>query len=242
MDAKKKSFLIVKITVDAAMIALFLLLMGYHLFENFQHEWFGASLFVLFIIHNVLNLKWYKNLFNGRYSAVRILTIIVNCLLLCSMLANIVSAFMLSRNVFRFLGLTSGSIGRKIHLVATVWSFLLMSVHFGLHQQMFIGIAKKICQPNTIVKNVLKWSIRAIFFAVCIYGIIVFVQREVYSDMFLLKEFKFMDFSESKIKFFADYISVFILFASVGHYLKKCLAMLSKRRTVHKNNLHSKNE
>ena len=73
MKRRGAILLSVKIAVDVAMAVLFLLLMGYHLFENFQHEWIGASVFVLFIAHNVLNWRWYKNLFKGRYNTARIL-------------------------------------------------------------------------------------------------------------------------------------------------------------------------
>ena len=223
--SKNSVLLAVKIAIDIAMIALFLLLMGYHLFQNVQHEWFGASVFVLFLLHNALNWRWYKNLFRGKYAAVRILQTTVNFLLWITMLFNIASAVMLSRKVFLFLGLSNGSVGRKMHLVATIWSFLLISVHFGLHFQMFIGMAKKAFHPSAKFSVVIKWILRAILLAVCVYGIIVFIQRELYSDMFLLSEFKFLDFNESKLKFFADYIAVFALFSAVGYYLKKLLVM-----------------
>ena len=132
---KKKIELSVKITVDIAMTALFLLLMGYHLFENVSHEWFGASVFILFLLHNALNYHWYKNLFRGKYTPARIFQTVINLLLWVAMLLNIASAVMLSRNVFLFLGLSNGSIGRKMHLAATIWSFLLIAMHFGMHNQ-----------------------------------------------------------------------------------------------------------
>ena len=233
MTIKKKIGLTIKIVVDVAMIVLFLLLMGYHLFQNVQHEWFGASVFALFLLHNALNWRWYKNLFKGKYTAVRTFQTVVNFLLWITMLLNIARAVMLSRDVFRFLGLSNGSVGRKMHLAATIWSFLLISIHFGMHFQMFIGMAKKAFHPSEKFSIAIKWLLRAILLVICVYGIIVFIQRELYNDMFLLVEFKFMDFNESKLKFFADYIAVFILFSAVGYYLKKLLSHISlKRKTV----------
>lgn len=220
---KKKIELIVKIAVDVTMIVLFLLLMGYHLFENVSHEWFGASVFALFLLHNALNWRWYKNLFKGKYTAMRTLQTVVNFLLWITMLLNIASAIMLSRNVFRFLGLSNGSVGRKMHLAATIWSFLLIAAHFGMHFKTFIGIAKKAFRPSKKCAAVLRLALRAVLLAVCVYGVIVFIQRELYNDMFLLNEFKFMDFSESKFKFFADYLALFTLFSAVGYYIKKLL-------------------
>lgn len=223
---KKKIVLSVKIAVDVAMIVLFLLLTGYHLFENVSHEWFGTSVFALFLLHNALNYRWYKNLFKGRYSAVRILQTAVNFLLWIAMLLNIASAVMLSRNVFRFLGLSNGSVGRKMHLVATIWSFLLVSMHFGMHFNMFIGMAKKAFPLSEKSSCILKRVLRAVLFVVCVYGVVVFIQRKLYNDMFLLVEFKFMDFCEPKPRFFADYIAVFILFSAVGYYFKRLIATI----------------
>ena len=234
---KKKIELSVKIAVDVAMIALFLLLMGYHLFENVSHEWFGASVFVLFLLHNALNWRWYKNLFDGKYTAVRIFQTIVNFLLWITMLLNIASAVMLSRNVFLFLGLSNGSVGRKMHLAATIWAFLLISVHFGMHFQTFIGMAKKAFRPSEQHAVVIGWISRALLLAVCVYGIIVFIRRELYNDMFLLVEFKFMDFGESKAKFFVDYLALFTLFSAVGYYIKKWLAFLTTKRLKDKSEL-----
>ena len=227
MKRRGAILLSVKIAVDVAMAVLFLLLMGYHLFENFQHEWIGASVFVLFIAHNVLNWRWYKNLFKGRYNTARILQTTVNFQLWVVMLCNIASAFMLSRDVFHFLGLMNGSVGRRLHMVSTVWTFLLLSVHLGLHWQMFIGIAKKIVKPNRTAAVILKWIFRIIAFALCCYGSVVFAQREIYNEMFLLVEFKFMDFDEPKWKFFIDYFALMSLFVCIGYYLKKMLTEIT---------------
>ena len=37
--------------------------MEYMLVGNTAHEWIGAAMFLLFILHHVLNIRWYRNLF-----------------------------------------------------------------------------------------------------------------------------------------------------------------------------------
>ena len=64
---------IMKICVDVVMYILFLLLMGQYLLRNAPHEWLGIAAGVLFVLHNVLNYKWYKSLFKGKYHATRLL-------------------------------------------------------------------------------------------------------------------------------------------------------------------------
>lgn len=63
-----------KIATDVIMTVLFLCMMAYHITGNKLHEWLGIILFALFILHHILNMKWYKGIFKGKYSAVRILS------------------------------------------------------------------------------------------------------------------------------------------------------------------------
>lgn len=222
---------IVRITVDAGMYVLFLLLMGYHLFENLHHEMLGAAVFILFFIHNGLNWRWYKNLFKGKYTLSRSLQTVCNLLLCAAMLCTIAAALMLSRDVFYFLNLTNSGLGRKLHMVATVWTFLLESLHLGFHWAAIQkSITKKITLPATLA-IVIKWFFRAVLLAVCLYGISAFRSRNLCNEMFLLTEFKFMDFEEPPLRFFADHAAISILAAAAGFYLKKTAVSTGKGKS-----------
>ena len=76
---KKKSKL--KLAVDILMTLTLLFLMGYQLWGESAHEWAGALMLVLFIAHHALNGAWYRNLFRGKYTGVRILTSAVDTIL-----------------------------------------------------------------------------------------------------------------------------------------------------------------
>ncbi len=70
---------IVKIAVDIAMTAVLLLLMTYELIGQVSHELLGIIMFVLFILHHILNSRWIKNLIRGEYTALRTLqTVLVS--------------------------------------------------------------------------------------------------------------------------------------------------------------------
>ena len=234
MDTNKTTTHIVKIiriTVDAGMYVLFLLLMGYHLFENLHHEMLGAAVFILFFIHNGLNWRWYKNLFKGKYTLSRSLQTGCNLLLCTAMLCTIAAALMLSRDVFYFLNLTNSGLGRKLHMVATVWTFLLESLHLGFHWAAIQkSIKKKITLPATLA-IVTKWFFRAVLLAVCLYGLFAFRSRNLCNEMFLLTEFKFMDFEEPPLRFFADHAAISILVVTAGFYLKKLAVSAGKGKS-----------
>lgn len=92
-------------SIDIIMTALFLVLMAYHITGNWMHEWLGILLIFLFIIHHILNWKWYSSLFKGRYTIFRSLMTVVNILLFFAMAGMVVSGILLSREVFGFLNL-----------------------------------------------------------------------------------------------------------------------------------------
>ena len=76
MPTNKKN--VIKKIVDALMSVLLLCLMAYQVTGETLHEWGGIAMTVLLIVHHILNFKWYKSLFKGRYNACRIVTVIVN--------------------------------------------------------------------------------------------------------------------------------------------------------------------
>lgn len=63
---------ILKIVVDIGMTVMLLFLMTYELIGEAAHEWLGIGMFVLFIIHHILNRKWSRSVFKGKYTLFRI--------------------------------------------------------------------------------------------------------------------------------------------------------------------------
>ena len=62
-----------KIAVDILMTLALLVLMSYGMAGEAVHEWTGMGMFVLFILHHILNRSWTANLGKGRYTSFRIL-------------------------------------------------------------------------------------------------------------------------------------------------------------------------
>lgn len=199
------------------MTAALLLLMGYQLWGEAAHEWIGTGMFVLFILHHILNLNWHKRLFRGKYTPVRILTLGVDALVLLSMLALMYSGIVMSRHVFAFLSVGGDlAFARRLHILGSYWGFLLMSLHLGLHWSMILGIIKK----RTQVKPSRARSI-ALFFAAAVmaaYGVYVFIRRDFVTYLFLQSEFVFLDYNEPRLLFCLDHLSLMGLCIFIAHY------------------------
>ena len=123
-----------KLLVDIVMYVLFLYLMSYQAGRGLLlHGVLGCVLFGLFLLHHLLNLGWYRGLKRGRYTAARIVFLILNLLLSVAIVLMAVSSVMMSGNVFAFSPVPAAEWGRALHTASTAWGFVLMALHVGLH-------------------------------------------------------------------------------------------------------------
>lgn len=216
-----KSKWIVRILADIGMTVVLLLLMAYSLIGERMHEWIGCSMFALFVIHHVLNIKWCRNLFRGRYTPFRIVQTLLVALMLCSMIGSMVSGIVLSRHVFADLPIEVGSAwARTVHMICAYWGFVFMSLHLGLHWNIMMGMGKKLFRKPSKVHS---WIARSIAFTIAAYGVYAFGVRQIGEYMLLKTPFVFFDFDEPLFFFYLDYLAVMGLFVCIGHYGSKLL-------------------
>ena len=215
---------ILKICIDAAMFVLFLLLMSEFLLKD-AHLWIGIAAAALFVFHNILNIKWYKNLFKGKYNAMRIVQTAVNLLLTLNLIFCIISGVLILPDV-----LIGYEVNVKIHLLTSAWTFILMSVHLGLHWSVFVGMASKANMPQG-TKIVLKWIFQVVLCVILLYGVHVFVERRFWEEMFLLIDYqKAYDHSKSPVAYIAESIALSAVFVSMTHYAKQASLALRRRK------------
>ncbi|MGN0267898.1 MAG: DUF4405 domain-containing protein [Lachnospiraceae bacterium] len=220
----------IKMTIDVLMTAALLFLMGYQFWGETAHEWIGAGMFVLFLLHHILNGSWHKNLFRGKYPPIRIFLTAIDVLTLISMIAQMYSGIVLSRHVFAFLPIESGlAFARRLHILGAYWGFLLMSLHLGLHWNMVLGAVKR---KFPVASQRVRYLSVGIGLAVALYGTWVFVKRDFAVYMFLQSEFVFMDYEEAKVLFYLDYLSLMGTCIFISHYVGKLFRSLKKYRKI----------
>ena len=203
-----------RIILDIVMTCLFIVLMGYYVTDNTVHEVLGTITFLLFIIHNILNIKWYKNIFKGKHNFQRIFHIIINLLLFIAMIGMMISGIMISSDVFDFLNIKTTMIGRNLHMISTAWGFILIAIHVGFH---ITGIMNKL---NTKMKNsTLEYVYYFIIVLLIGFGIYSFISLRLWEEMFLLTHFKFFDYEQSTIMFYLKYVGLLIAIALVIYFI-----------------------
>lgn len=220
--------MILKQVTDIAMTILLLLLMAYSLIGEEAHEWIGIGMFVLFVIHHMLNCVWGKNLLKGKYTPLRIWqTALVLTVLVC-MAGSMISGVVLSRYALSFLSIRSGyRWAEKVHLLSAYWGLIMMSLHIGFHVSVMAGMTRKY-MGNTSVKH--NRLLRIAAAVVAVYGVVAFGKRGIGRYLFLKDEFVFFDFEEPILFFLIDYVAIMVLFAWIGHYVTEFLKHRVKKR------------
>lgn len=211
------------------MTVLLLFLMARQLTGDSAHEWLGASMFILWITHHILNRSWYSHLFKGKYTPMRIFQTVANFAVLLSMFGSMVSGIILSREVFVFLPISGGvALARPLHVLSAFWGYVLMALHLGLHWNMILGIVRKAIGPvDTKLPRILL-HIAAV--SVAGYGLYAFLKNQFLTYLFLISSFVFFDFERPVLLFFTEYIAIIGLFIFLAHYTSKEIQKLARGR------------
>ncbi len=219
----------IRSTIDISMTVLLPLLMAYSLIGEAFHEVVGTAMFVLFIVHHILNRKWYGALFKGKYTARRVFQTVLSILLLVVMILQPVSGILMSKHLFTFLpSLPISAQVRSIHMLLAYCGYVLMCLHAGTHLTPPLG---KLGQKNK------KASVMLYVILGCIsaYGGVAFVQRGFPGYMSGRTAFAFFDYGEPILLFLLDYLAIMVLFMMIGYLTVYALSRLrTKRKAVEK--------
>ena len=203
-----------RMIIDISMTVLLPLLMAYSLIGEAFHEVVGTAIFLLFIVHHILNRKWYGALFKGRYNTRRIFQTVLDLVLLVFMILQPVSGILMSKHLYTFLpALPVSAWARSVHMLLAYWGYILLSIHAGTH---LIAPLRKLHGKNRKIFV----TICAIMSCISAYGCAAFIKRGFPGYMSGRTAFAFFDFSEPRIFFFMDYIAIMILSMVAG-----CLIM-----------------
>ncbi len=207
--SKAKTNIIIKRIVDAAMTVILICLMSYQVVGEVLHEWGGMAMTVLLIVHHILNIRWYKALFKGKYNAYRILSTVINILLLVSIALTAVCGMSMSGHAVPFLyGLLPISFARRFHLSMSYWAFVLMGLHLGMHiPAMTAGI-----KPGKAAKAVLA----CVLTCIAGIGLWLFLRNGIPDYLFFRTPFAFFDYEKAGLLVFLENLLMLIFWAFIG--------------------------
>ena len=203
-----------RLLVDGFMIISILFAIANKLTENRIHELIGIAMFLLLLVHNFFNWKWYTTIFQWKYNIRRNINFTVNTLLVMATITLIVSGVITSKTLFSFLGIETNLTLRQIHTTAAYWLFVLTSVHLGVHWASFTVSLEKMIPALSRIRLPVVFKLSLSIIAV-IYGGIAAYDRDICSKLFMIYAFDFWDFSQSATKFFLNYLTIIAAFVIV---------------------------
>ena len=162
-----KTSRIIKIAVDILMLALLIFLanrrngMGLLL-----HAVLGIAEFVLFALHHLLNVQWYKILFKGKWNSKRIFLSLTDTVLMAAMILMMISSFEISGLIFEWDFFPVRFVWKNIHSVCSSTLFMITSFHLALHIR---------CRKGLLIYLIFLGA-----------GVFAFTQSRIFSYWFLL--------------------------------------------------------
>ena len=117
--------------IDIILGLLFIVLLGNAFTGAPFHEVIGIIFIAMAVIHNIINIKWYKAIMKGVYNRKRKIVIAVNFTLVADMAAILLTGIFNSRYLFH-TGMHMVGTGR-IHTVLALIGFVLIAFHVLIH-------------------------------------------------------------------------------------------------------------
>lgn len=211
----------VKRILDVVLAAALLLLMSIQVTEQVAHEWIGISMFVLTILHHILNRKYYTAIFKGKYTPLSVFQLIVNTLLLLTFICTPLTGMMMSRYTTKFLnGMFANSVVRQGHLALSHWSFVLMGVHLGLHFGIITGKLKN---------GKIRLALGAVMSGISICGFYLFFRSSILDYMFFKLPFAFLDYSKAWWLVLLENLAMLLAWGFAGYLLSLFLKAIVKK-------------
>ena len=191
------------------MTVLLLCLMAYQVTGEVLHEWIGIGMTVLVIIHQILNRKWYGAIFKGKYNAYRIISTVINVMLLLSFVLTAFCGMSMSSHAVPFLyGITKASFARRMHLSMSYWAFVLMGLHLGMHIPVMFA--------RLHLTGKLKTVISAALCIVAGIGLFLFIRNGMPDYLFFRVPFAFLDYEKAGALVFLENVLMLLFWAFIG--------------------------
>ena len=210
------------------MTVLMLIAMAYYITGNTVHEVVGVVVLLLFVVHNFLNRRWYKTILKGKHNVRRILQIGINLLFLATMALMMISAVLISSDLFPFIPINNDMMLRQIHVQTAYWGFIIMAVHIGLSWGMIMNSARRMT-GLTGTSRTRTIALRILAVLIVIYGVHSSFEREMGSKLTIYNPFGNWFNDDSIIRFLIDHLSIIGIYICGTHYALKFIQRQEQR-------------
>lgn len=147
-----------KLILDAGLVILLILLMCDSFTGGLIHEILGIAILVGFIVHVILNRKYYVTMArahrNKKTPMKNRVEFVVNILLPAASVVMLISSVAISHDLFPAVRDAFGNYGAwvMVHVISAVLLLVCVFVHVCLHGRMFLGLIRSATKNPAVVK------------------------------------------------------------------------------------------
>lgn len=221
---------LLRLALDFIAAGLLLAGLAYYWLDNVAHELIGTGMFLLIIVHNVFNRRWYGTATKSGRDVRRAINAAIIVALLAAMLTLLITSLMISKSVFSFMPLGGGYRVRQIHMLAAYWALLFVSIHLGMRWSTVMAAISstfglyKPSKPRTAL-------LRVAAVAIAVYGVHSSFVMGIGSKLVAEVTMDFWSFNEATFAFFVHQASIVGLCVFVTHYAMKWLQNRMKKKS-----------
>jgi acetyl esterase/lipase len=220
---------LLRLAFDFTAASLLLIGLAYWWLGNAAHELAGTAMFVLLIVHNVFNRRWYGSVTKTRREPRSMLNVGVTFLLLAGMLALLVTSVLISNTLSGLIPAYGGFTARQIHIFAGYWVLVIVAIHLGLRWPLLMSVARTlfgITQPSVPR----TWALRLAAIAIAIHGVWSSFALGIGSKLAMEMTLDWWNFEESVAGFFVHCVAIAGLYIFLTYYIMTWVQQW-KRRT-----------
>ncbi len=219
---------LVRLGLDLLAAMLLLFCMAYWWLGNVTHELAGTALFLLLIVHNAFNRRWYGSVAQQRKPG-GTFNLTATLVLLVAMLVLVVTSILISNALSSIMSAYGGFTVRQIHITAAYWAVILVSIHLGLRWSILMGVARsllRISRPHPVR----TLGLRAVTVAIVGYGVWSTSVLALGTKLSMQMTLDWWNFEESVAGYFVHWLAVAGLCIALTYYARLALRSLSGQR------------
>lgn len=211
-----------RLALDASVAGLLLFALAYFWQGNVAHEWAGAGIFLLLVVHNLFHRRWFAGLAKRQGARSGVFNISLTLVLLAGMLALLGTSLVISETLFAGLRLDDDFSARQVHAGIAYWLLIIVAVHLGLRWRLLMGVARQllgIAQPSAVRTLVL----RLIAVGIAVQGVVSMQVLNLRSRLLFQMSLDWWNFERSVAGFFGHCLAIAGLCICLTYYAQQWL-------------------
>lgn len=178
----------IKIILDIIMFISMIVLMKTNITGLQLHEIIGICLFIIFIIHKIINFKWVKsigkNILNKNMKSKPKIMFFMDLILFIFVTLNVTIGILVSKFILVSITVNNIETVTILHKFFAWWSLILISIHIGLHWENVVNCFEQKFK-SLKVNKMLQIFFILLYITITIIGILSISRTSVYSELIL---------------------------------------------------------